>query len=501
MVRVTVHSFEESATMAFGYLPWERPGTSGAAPCVRDENAELTYAEFDARIAAFAGQLAEHGFGRGDVLAVMLPNRVELLVALFAAWRLGGAATPVNPVFTASEADHQITDSGATVVVNLGPDAPTGGCAAIHVGDMRVTGGVAVPPVDLRGEDLALLIYTSGSTGRPKGVMLDHANAEAMSGIMAAHFGLTEADHCLLVLPLFHVNAIMVSALASFRSGGQLSIVGSFSASRFFEQVERLRPTYFSAVPTIYALLASLPEDVRPDTSSLRFVVCGAAPVSAELLDRCEERFRFTMVEGYGLTEGTCASACNPVDGVRKLGTVGPALPGQRIAIIREDGSLADTGETGEVVISGPTVMRGYLGKPEETARTVVDGWLRTGDVGRLDEDGYLTLVDRVKDMIIRGGENIYPKEIESVLHGLPEVLEAAVVGRPDAVLGEAPLAYVSLYPGATLSEDELLEHCRRHLTRVKVPEAISVVPALPKNPVGKIDKPALRRSLQPQTA
>jgi long-chain acyl-CoA synthetase len=485
--------------MSFGYLPWQRLGAS-AAPCVRDDSVELTYAEFDTRIAAFARQLADHGFGRGDVLAVMLPNRIELLVAVFAAWRLGGAATPVNPVFTPTEADHQIADSGATVVVNLGPEAPTGGRPTIHVQDMRVAeGGAPIPPVPLRPADLALLIYTSGSTGRPKGVMLDHANAEAMSSTMADHFTLTERDHCLLVLPLFHVNAIMVSALASFRSGGQLSIVGNFSASRFFDQVERLRPTYFSAVPTIYALLASLPDGVRPDTSSLRFVVCGAAPVSAELLDRCEQRFGFTMVEGYGLTEGTCASACNPVDGVRKLGTVGPALPGQRIAIMREDGSFAPPGETGEVLISGPTVMRGYLDKPEETAATIVDGWLRTGDVGRLDEDGYLTLVDRVKDMIIRGGENIYPKEIESVLYGLPDVLEAAVVGRPDAVLGEAPMAYVSLYPGSPLSEDELLEHCRRHLTRVKVPETVHVVPALPKNPVGKIDKPALRRSLQPQ--
>jgi acyl-CoA synthetase (AMP-forming)/AMP-acid ligase II len=488
--------------MSFGYLPWERTQSSADAPCVRDDRVELTYAEFDERIAAFAGQLAEQGFGRGDVLAIMLPNRVELLVALFAAWRLGGAATPVNPVFTSSEAEYQIEDSGAALVLNQGPDAPTGGRPVIHVQDVRTTpSGTEVPPLALSAGDLALLIYTSGSTGRPKGVMLDHANAEAMSSIMAKHFSLTQADHCLLVLPLFHVNAIMVSALASFRSGGQLSIVGSFSASRFFEQIERLRPTYFSAVPTIYALLASLPEDVRPDTSSLRFVVCGAAPVSAELLDRCEERFGFTMVEGYGLTEGTCASACNPVDGVRKLGTVGPALPGERIAIMNEDGSFAPTGEVGEVVIAGPTVMRGYLNKPEETAATVVDGWLHTGDVGRLDADGYLTIVDRVKDMIIRGGENIYPKEIESVLHGLPDVLEAAVVGRPDPILGESPLAYVSLYPGSTLSEEELLDHCRRHLTRVKVPETIHVVSGLPKNPVGKIDKPALRRSLQPQTA
>ncbi|MDP5184223.1 AMP-binding protein [Blastococcus sp. BMG 814] len=483
-----------------GYLPWERLRMSDDAPCVRDDDVELTRAQFRARIEAFAAQLAATGFGRGDVLAIMLPNRLELLVALFAAWRLGGAATPVNPAFTASEADHQITDSGAVVVVNGGPAAPTGGRTAIHVGDMRTAdSGAPLPPVALRPDDLALLIYTSGSTGRPKGVMLDHANVEAMSGTMAAHFSLTERDHCLLVLPLFHANAIMVSALATIRVGGQLSIVGSFSASRFFDHVEKLRPTYFSAVPTIYALLASLPDDVRPDTSSLRFVVCGAAPVSAELLDRCEERFGFTMVEGYGLTEGTCASACNPVDGVRKLGTVGPALPGQRIAIVREDGSPAGTGDIGEVVISGPTVMRGYLGKPEVTAETLVGGWLWTGDVGRLDEDGYLTIVDRVKDMIIRGGENIYPKEIEAVLTAVPGVLEAAVVGRPDDVLGESPVAYVSLYPDARIGDDELLEHCRRHLTRVKVPERIEILDGLPKNPVGKTDKPTLRRSLQPQ--
>ena len=491
--------------MNLGYLPWALPQSDAARvdrSAVRDDRVELTYREFDQWVEAFAEQLAAHGFGHGDVLAIMLPNRVELLVAMFAAWRLGGAATPVNPVFTANEADYQIADSCAALVLNLGPEAPTGGREVIHVDDMRTTRrGGPVPAVDLAADDLALLIYTSGSTGRPKGVMLDHANAEAMSGTMAAHLRLTRDDHCLLVLPLFHVNAIMVSALATLRSGGQLSIVGQFSASRFFEQIERLRPTYFSAVPTIYAVLASLPEEVKPDTSSLRFVICGAAPVSAELLQRSQERYGFTMVEGYGLTEGTCASACNPVDGVRKLGTVGPALPGQRIAIQGADGSFLPAGEVGEVLISGPTVMRGYLNKPEATSETVVDGWLHTGDVGRLDDDGYLTIVDRVKDMIIRGGENIYPKEIEAVLAGAEGVLEAAVVGRPDEMLGEVPIAYVSVYPDVQLTEDKLLDHCRRHLTRVKVPERIHVVGALPKNPVGKIDKPTLRRSLQAQPA
>lgn len=486
--------------MQLGYLPWD--GTTALRERrheigLRDDRVELSYEQFETRVEAFAEQLAEQGFGRGAVLAIMLPNRVELLVAMFAAWRLGGAATPVNPVFTAHEAEHQLGDSGASVVVNLGPDAPSDGRCTIHVDDMRTERrGEAVRPVALAGDDLALLIYTSGSTGHPKGVMLDHTHAEAMSRSMAEHLRLTHDDHCMLILPLFHVNAIMVSALATMRSGGQLSVIGQFSARTFFDRVEQLRPTYFSAVPTIYAVLAALPDDVRPDTSSLRFVICGAAPVSRELLERSQERYGFTIVEGYGLTEGTCASACNPVDGVRKLGTVGPALPGQRLAIGGADGEHLPPGEVGEVLISGPTVMRGYLNRPEATAETVVDGWLHTGDVGHLDEDGYLTIVDRVKDMIIRGGENIYPKEIEAVLAGLDGVLEAAVVGRDDEMYGEVPVAYVSTYPGSDLTQDELLDHCRRHLTRVKVPERIEIIDALPRNPVGKIDKPTLRRAL-----
>ncbi|MFI5429417.1 class I adenylate-forming enzyme family protein [Aeromicrobium sp. UC242_57] len=294
-----------------------------------DDRSDLTYGQVEERVEAIAEQLAARGFGRGDVLAIMLPNRVELILAIFAAWRLGGCATPINPVFTASEADHQIIDSGAALVINAGPEAPTAGRPAIAVDDLATDVTAPAPaPVDLDLDDTALLIYTSGSTGLPKGVMLSHGNLEAMTFSMGSHLQITPNDHCLLVLPLFHVNAIVVSTLTPLVGGARMTIVGSFSPSTFFGHVERLRPTYFSAVPTIYALLAALPEDVRPDTSSLRFVVCGAAPVSAELLQRCQDRFGFVMVEGYGLTEGTCASACNPVDGVRKLGTVGTGTAG-----------------------------------------------------------------------------------------------------------------------------------------------------------------------------
>ncbi|SKB09901.1 class I adenylate-forming enzyme family protein [Aeromicrobium choanae] len=482
--------------MTLPYLADALAERFGAAPAVADDRLSLTFAELDARVDAVAGRLAQEGFGRGDVLAVMLPNRVELVVCLFAAWRLGGVATPVNPAFTQVEATHQVTDSGARLIVVESDDAPTGGARPVTVASLATATPTGAAPVELAPDDLALLVYTSGSTGRPKGVMLSHANVDAMSDTMARHMELDADDHCLLILPLFHVNAVMVSLLAPLRVGGRLTIVGRFSPPTFFDEVERIRPTYFSAVPTIYALLASLPDEVRPDTSSLRFVVCGAAPVSQELLTACERRFGFLMVEGYGLTEGTCASACNPVgpDAVRKLGTVGPALPGQRIAIGGPDGEHLPVGEVGEVLISGPTVMQGYLNQPQATVDTVVGGWLHTGDVGRLDEDGYLQLVDRIKDMIIRGGENLYPKEIENTIAGIEGVLEVAVVGRPDDVLGEVPVAFVVAYPGAVLTEDDVLAACRRELTRVKVPAAVDVIEALPKNPVGKIDKPTLRR-------
>jgi long-chain acyl-CoA synthetase len=257
--------------------------------------------------------------------------------------------------------------------------------------------------------------------------------------------------------------------------------------------VADVRPTYFSAVPAIYAMLSALPEDERFDTSSLRVAVCGAAPMPAELIERFERRFGVVLIEGYGLSEGTCASTINPVDGLRKPGTVGLPMRGQEVAIMDSSGRLLPAGSRGEVVVRGPNVMRGYLNRPQETAKTIVDGWLHTGDVGLFDEDGYLVLVDRIKDMIIRGGENIYPKEIESVLYGHADVLEAAVVGAPHPVLGEVPMAFVALRPDAGVTEGELHELCRRSLSKYKRPDEIQLLATLPKNPVGKIDKPALR--------
>jgi acyl-CoA synthetase (AMP-forming)/AMP-acid ligase II len=433
------------------------------------------------------------------VVAVLLPNRVELIIALFAAWRIGAVVTPINPVLGAAEARYQIEDAGAGLVITDGEErgrelgAPTMLLAELAAGRVEDLPDRRARPAS----DLALLIYTSGTTGSPKGVMLTHANLDAMTVSFAEWFELGPEDHSLLVLPLFHANGIVLGTLTPLRAGGRVTITGRFARDRFFDDVERVRPTYFSAVPAIYALLSTLPEDVRPDTSSLRFAVCGAAPMPVEAIERFETRFGVTIVEGYGLSESTTASTINPLRGPRKPGTVGLALPGQRVEIVDADGRAMPTGERGEVVISGPVVMAGYLGRPDETARTIVEGWLHTGDIGCFDDDGYLRIVDRIKDMIIRGGENVYPKEIENALYTHPDVREAAVVGRADDVLGEVPVAFVSLMPGSPANAPELSAHAARLLARFKQPEVIEILPELPKNAVGKIDKPTLRRMLR----
>ena len=482
--------------MHLATLPAARADDAPDGASLRDDAVELSNADMLARVERAAAALHARGIRTGSVIALALPNRAELIIALFAAWRLGAAVTPINPVLGPTEAAYQVADAGAVLVVTEDGDRDLG------VPNMVVTeldaSDAAVPPMGEHStDDLALLIYTSGTTGSPKGVMLTHANLDAMTASFVEWLELSANDHSLLVLPLFHANGIVLGTLSPLRAGGQVSITGRFSRDRFFSDVERLRPTYFSAVPAIYALLASLPEHVRPDTSSLRFGVCGAAPMPAESIERFERRFGVTIVEGYGLSETTCASTINPLRGVRKPGTVGLPLPGQQIAVIGEDGQALPQGDVGEVVIAGPVVMAGYLGKPEETARTIVDGWLRTGDLGRFDEDGYLQIVDRIKDMIIRGGENLYPKEIENALYTHDDVREAAVVGAPDPVLGEIPVAFVSLRPGATVSAEELIAHTRSILAAFKCPARITILQELPKNPVGKIDKPTLRRGLR----
>jgi long-chain acyl-CoA synthetase len=486
--------------MIAAVIPEDRALRDPEGPCIADERQELDNAGFAQAVSAVAALLAAAGLGPGGVLAIMLPNRVELVTSMFAAWRLGAAVTPVNPALTAQEAQYQIDDAAATLVIADGASVQKlqgGGQRIIPVEDVTSPVLPDEPPtMSAAPGTLALLIYTSGTTGRPKGVMLDHANIGETAERIAAWFDMDHDTRCLLVLPLFHVNGIMVSVVSPLQAGGSTFIAGRFDAATFWGTVERARPTFFSAVPTIYALLVSQPGG-QPDTGALRFVICGAAPMPRQLIDEFEQRYGVPVVEGYGLSECTVACTLNPLHGARKAGSVGLPLPGIDVAVVDQQDLLLPAGQAGEVVVRGPNVMRGYLRRPEETAEVLRGGWLHTGDVGRFDEDGYLTLVDRVKDLIIRGGENIYPKEIEDVLHAHPAVLEAAVVGQPDPVFGEQPVAFVTLRPGRSAGPDELIEHCRRSLARYKVPRAAYVEEALPKNPVGKIAKPVLRERLK----
>lgn len=486
--------------MHLAELPATRAASDPSAPAVADDTRAMSNREFDEAVERAADALSAAGVRASGVVALLLPNTSDFVISMFAAWRLGAIVTPVNPALGQREIAHQLGDCAASVVVTydaLTPQIPD----TVAV----ITDLASAPPrptslqPTFTADELALLIYSSGTTGRPKGVMLDHANLTAMTAMTIEEFALGEQTHSLLILPLFHVNGIVVGTLSPLIAGGQVTVAGRFDPRTFFDRVEAARPTYFSGVPTIFAMLANLPESVTPDTSSLQFAVCGAAPASVEILTKFEGRYSVPVVEGYGLSEATCASTANPLNGVRKPGTVGLPLPGQQIRIAGPDGETISDGQPGEVQIKGPNVMRGYLHRPEETQKAFVNGWLRTGDIGRIDTDGYLTLVDRAKDMIIRGGENIYPKEIENVAYELPGVLEAAVVGQPHDVRGEEPVLFVCVTDDAT-TEETISAHLERSLSRYKRPVEIFIVDDVPKNPVGKIDKPSLRSRLKTQS-
>jgi len=481
--------------MDFASLPDRRAALEPQGPALADARRALTNSELLSAVKAVARRLDSVGIGAGDVVGVQLSNRVEFVLLLFAAWRVGAAVTPINPSLTPGEVARQLDDSGAKLlVVENEETVAASDVPRLPVDDLYAEHG---PDIDPRPDSaaLALLIYTSGTTGVPKGVMLDHANLDAMTAMGTHALELGPDDRCLLILPLFHVNGIVVSVLSPLLAGASVVIAERFNPNTFFQTIEAERPTFFSAVPTIYSMLAALPQDIQPDTSSVRFAVCGAAPAPAELLTRFESRFGVPLVEGYGLSEGTCGSTINPVSGERKAGTVGLPFPGQQLRIVDGAGKDVAQGEPGEVLVRGPNVMRGYLGRPDDTAAVLRDGWLHTGDIGCLDEAGYLSLVGRSKDMIIRGGENIYPKEIEDVLAADPAVLEAAVIGAPDEKWGEIVVAFVQAKPGATINLDALKARCAANLSGYKRPTTIHIREALPKNAVGKLDKKALRES------
>jgi long-chain acyl-CoA synthetase len=472
---------------------------------VRDARQEWSYAEFAHRASQMAAGLRELGVGRGDVVGVILPNSPHYLEVWWGILWLGATFNPVNPALTSREAAGILSDSGAICVVCT-PEAAAGleeqrdelpalREVVIAEGDdpvasLRGAGTVDDPePVD--GGQLASLVYTSGTTGRPKGAMLSHANHLANAWQLGEPLPVGRGDTMGMVLPLFHVNAQVVTTVIPLFIGAQVAMWERFSASQFWGEVERFGPVTFSAVPTMLAALLHAPGADEAEANTLRFVICGAAPLSPALFRRFEEKFGVRVMEGYGLTEGTCCSTINPFVGPRKIGSIGLPTRGQQVVVLDDHGAPVPDGTPGEVCIRGPNVMQGYYNRPDANAEALRAGWFHTGDVGYRDDDGFFWLVDRKKDMIIRGGENIYPREIEDMLLEHAGVKEAAVIGRPDEVRGEEVHAVLALTEGTELAEIE--EHCRARLAPYKVPSTWELVPELPKTSTGKIDKKPLR--------
>jgi acyl-CoA synthetase (AMP-forming)/AMP-acid ligase II len=350
-------------------------------------------------------------------------------------------------------------------------------------------------PAPIGRDDLMSLVYTSGTTGRPKGAMLSHGNFLSDTRMLAELLPAVRGDTLGMVLPLFHVNAQLVTTVMPMLMGADIAMWERFSASTFWATVAEFEPVTFSAVPTMLAALLHAPGADEAEANSVRYVICGAAPLAPADFRRFEEKFGIAILEGYGLTEGACCSTLNPFYGPRKIGSIGLPVRGQDVEIRDDDGRAVATGEPGEVCLRGPNVMQGYLNRPEATAESLRDGWLHTGDVGYRDEDGFVFLVDRKKDMIIRGGENIYPREIEDALLEFPGVQQAAVVGRPHAVRGEEVHAVVVLAAGAEL--EAVQDHIRARLAPYKVPSTWDVIDDLPKTSTGKIDKKPLRERLR----
>jgi long-chain acyl-CoA synthetase len=463
------------------------------------------------RAARVATGLRDLGVAAGDRVAVLMMNVPEVLVTYQAVWRSGAAVTPIIFLQTPPELRHILTDSGARAVVvtsELLPlvQAATDGLdlRVIVVGDLPADVPGLVPFATLEAaapgaihprddDDLAALLYTGGTTGRAKGVMLSHRGLYATGSGLAEATREMDTTRAILPLPLSHAYGLNLAVADVLRPDRGISVVQRwFDAKGWLELVQEHRVEGGPVVPTMLSLLLAEPLDDY-DLSSLRILGSGGAPLPAALREEAERRLGATLFEGYGLTESSAAAtACSP--GANRPGSVGRALPHARIAVVDPDGKPVPAGEVGEVCIGGDGVMLGYWHEEGMTAEVLRDGWLHTGDLGRLDEDGFLFIVDRKKDLIIRSGFNVYPRDVEDVLMSHPDVLSAAVVGRPDPEKGEEVVAVVALRPGAAASRQDLLEHAAARLAKYKYPREVRVVDAVPVTSVGKIDRRAVRR-------
>jgi long-chain acyl-CoA synthetase len=515
------------------------------APALHFEGRTTSYAQLAEQVRRFAGALAGLGVGKGTHVGLILPNCPQAVVALFGALRLGATVVQNNPLYTERELGHQLADAGVEVVVCLDlvyerVKALRGQTAIREVIVTSVLDELpavrrALAPYTKRGKaasaslakdepirrwrellasappgpataaevdpdrDLALLQYTGGTTGVSKGVMLSHANLRANVEQVRAWF--PDADPgrevMMAVLPFFHVYGLTVCLLLGIRIGAALVLLPRFELDGVLSAIDRFRPTLFPGVPAMYVAINNAVEKGGHDLSSIKACLSGAAPLPMEVAERFERFSGGRLVEGYGLSESSPVAIANPIYGKRKAGTIGMPLPDTiaRVADPADPDRTTPTGEPGELAISGPQVMQGYWNRPEETAEVLHDGWLLTGDMAVMDEEGYFTIVDRKKDLIISSGYNVYPREVEEVLYEHPKVLEVSVAGVPDAYRGEVVKAFVVLKEGEQATADEIRDFAKERLAAYKVPRAVEFRDELPKTMIGKV----LRRALVEQ--
>jgi long-chain acyl-CoA synthetase len=480
---------------------------------------ELTfsYAQVDEISGRIASSLLGLGLERGDKVAVQLPNLPQFLFTYFGILKAGLTMVPLNPLLRAPEVAYHLTDSEAKVLVTFEMFAEEAFKGVQQV-DGVTTYVVNLPGNDQRPEgtkhydelyfaddtrdiaatdadDTAVLLYTRGTTGKPKGAELTHFNLFMNCTVAGELFGFQDDDIGVAVLPLFHVFGLSSVLNTSVRYGGTIVLVPRFELEPVVEAVEKHRCTIFSGVPTMYFGLLQMDTTGR-DLSSLRVGVSGGAAIPGEVIKAFEEKFPGCVIlEGYGLSESSSTTTFNINAQERKVLSIGKPIWGVEVKVVDDDDKELPRGEehVGEIVIRGHNIMKGYYNKPEATAEAFRNGWFHTGDLAYMDDDGYLFIVDRKKDLVIRGGYNVYPREVEEVLFGHPAIAEAAVIGKPDEKLGEEVVAIIALKPGADVTPDDVIAYCKERLAAYKYPREVRIVDELPKGPTGKILKKELR--------
>jgi long-chain acyl-CoA synthetase len=479
-------------------------------------DAAFTFAEVDELAGRVATSLTALGLERGDKVAVQLPNLPQFLFSYFGILRAGLTMVPLNPLLTSHEIAYHLADSDAKVLITFEgfADAALAGAAQGPGVTSYVVSAAGNPApegardfrellaaedtgifVATSADDTAVLLYTSGTTGKPKGAELTHFQLFMNCTTAGNLFGVRQDDVSLGVLPLFHVFGLSSVLNMVVRFGATLVLVPRFEAKAVLDAMEKHRVTIFSGVPTMF--IALLQEEIAGrDLSALRASCSGGASMPGEVIRAFEEKYDGVVVlEGYGLSESASTATFNISAEERRVLSIGKPIWGVDMEIRGEQGEVLPTGpdNVGEIVIRGHNIMKGYYKRPEETAKAIRNGWFHTGDLGYRDDDGFFFVVDRLKDLVIRGGYNVYPREVEEVLYAHADVVEAAVIGKPDDRLGEEVVAYVALRPGAASTADDLTAWCRERLAAYKYPREMNVVPALPKGPTGKILKRELR--------